>query len=237
MTSLMTSPAAGTDSGFSKSFGDFIKKNKGRTTFLEHEVKGLLKEMGFSVPKGKFLGIGEGLPRQLDLNYPLVAKVSSSRIASKTNVGGVRTGIANNDELGKAVQELSLIERAEGVLLEEMAPEGTEVIVGGVVDHEFGPIVMFGLGGIFVEVFKDVAFGLAPLNLEDALRLVQQIRGYRLLDGYRGKPPVDIDILLRILVAVSDMMATGFVSEVDLNPVALYPGGLMVLDAKMQLIP
>jgi acyl-CoA synthetase (NDP forming) len=110
------------------------------------------------------------------------------------------------------------------------------VIIGGTVDNQFGPVVMFGLGGIFVELFRDIAFGLAPLTTEDAQWLIRQIKGYRLLEGYRGKPSVDKDHLVRMLISVSEAMASGLVSEIDLNPVALYPDGAIILDAKMQAV-
>lgn len=212
------------------------EKNKGRTVFLEHEVKGALREMGLPVPKGKFLRLGEEAPAQLDLAFPLVAKVSSSKIISKSNVGGVRVNIKNGDELSSAFRELSRIESAEGVLVEEMAPQGLEVIIGGIIDNQFGPVVMFGLGGVFVELFKDVSFGLAPLTMDDALWLITQVKGYRLLEGYRGKPPVDKQRLAGMIVSVSEVMATGMVEETDLNPVALYPEGAMILDAKMKML-
>ena len=214
----------------------FIERHGEKKVFLEHEVKGLLKEMGFSVPRGRFFRAGEAIRGRIDLEYPLVAKISSSEIASKSNVGGVRAGIRNADELGRAVQELSSIKDAEGVLVEEMAPEGLEVIIGGVIDDQFGPVMMFGLGGVFVELFKDIAFGLAPLGTEDAQWLIRQVKGYRLLEGYRGTAAVDKDQLLSMLVSVSEVMASGMVREIDLNPVALYPEGAIILDAKMQAI-
>lgn len=214
---------------------DFIEKNKGKMVFLEHEVKRLLKEAGISVPKGLFVSKekAEQLSTIVDLSYPLVAKVSSTKISSKSNVQGVRIGLKNACELKKAVTELLQIKDAEGVLLEEMAPQGLEVIVGGIEDELFGPVVMFGLGGIFVELFKDVAFALAPLTEEEALWLIQQVKGYQLLEGYRGRPSVDKDTLLKIIVTISTFIATGLIKEIDLNPIALYPEGAMVLDAKM----
>lgn len=227
------SSLAGIEIAASKAVKSFMEKNPGRPAFLEHEVKGLLADMGFAVPKGKYLGMDELSSELPDLTYPLVAKVSSSKITSKSNVHGVRVGIKNDGELENAVRELSRIEHAEGILIEEMAPEGLEVIVGGVIDDQFGPVVMFGLGGVFVEIFKDVAFGLAPLRIEDAGWLIKQTKGYILLKGYRGKPPVDINSLLKIIVSVSEIMATGLVNEIDLNPLSLYPEGSMTLDAKM----
>lgn len=214
---------------------EFIEKNPGKTTFLEHEVKGLLKEMGFSVPKGIFVDkdMAGHIPAIINIPYPLVAKVSSSKIVSKSEVNGVQIGLKNEDELKNAVLELLQIKDAEGVIIEEMAAPGVEVIIGGVIDEQFGPVVMFGLGGFFVELFRDVAFALAPMENKAAHWLIKQIKGYRLLEGYRGMPPVDIYILLKIIVKVSEIIATGLIKEIDLNPVSLYPEGAMVLDAKM----
>jgi acyl-CoA synthetase (NDP forming) len=215
----------------------FINHNRGRTRFLEHEVKALLREAGIAVPRGRYLKKGEPLLDNVSLAYPLVAKVSSEKINGKSDVQGVRLRIEDFGELKRCVYELLQIENAEGVLIEEMAPQGIEVIVGGVVDAQFGPIVMFGLGGIIVELYKDVAFGLAPLSREAARGLVRQVKGSRLLEGYRGKPAVDIDSLLAVIAAVSEIMAGGHIEEIDLNPVALYPKGALVLDAKMSVRP
>jgi acetyl-CoA synthetase (ADP-forming) len=220
-----------------RSLEDFLRKAGGRKTLAEHEVKGFLKERGFPVPKGIFFTKDDPAVPVTDLQYPLVAKVSSAAITSKSDVHGVRVGLKNNAELAQAAKELLSIEGAEGVLVEEMAPQGLEVIVGGTIDPQFGPVVMFGLGGVFVELFRDVAFCLAPLAREDALWLMKQVKGYRLLQGYRGAPPADTEALISIFIGVSEVMATGLVSEIDLNPVSLYPRGAMVLDAKMFSVP
>lgn len=214
---------------------EFIQNAEGRTTFLEHELKALLKEMGFSVPKGTFFQTGEPLPQSLELKYPLVAKVSSGKISAKSELHGVRTGLRNERELRNAVKELMTIEKAEGVLVEEMAPSGVEVIVGGVFDRQFGPVMMFGLGGVFAELYKDISFSLAPLNADDADWMIREIKAHKLLEGYRGARPLDKDVLRTILISVSEIMASGHVEEIDLNPVALYTEGAMVLDAKMKL--
>lgn len=215
---------------------EFIEMNRGRAVFQEHEAKALFRQMGFNVPEGKFFRIGEEIPEPPGLRFPVVAKVSSSKIVSKTDVGGVKSGIRDREALMKAFRELSLIKDAEGVLVEEMAPQGLEVIIGGAIDNQFGPVVMFGLGGIFVELFKDVSFGLSPLAMNDARWLIRQVKGYRLLQGYRGKPAVDESCLLTLIVSVSEVMATGLVEEIDLNPVALYPEGAVILDAKMRAL-
>lgn len=206
-----------------------------RTTILEHEAKDILRETGFFVPKGKFIRKGETLPQTLGLKYPLVAKVSSERITSKSDLHGVRTGLQDERELRLAVEELMRVENAEGVLVEEMASKGVEVIIGGVIDRQFGPVMMFGLGGIFTELFRDVSFGLAPLDKDDADWMINEIKGCRLLEGYRGSEPIDKETLMEILARVSEIMATGYVDEIDLNPVSLYADGAIVLDAKMKL--
>jgi succinyl-CoA synthetase beta subunit len=213
----------------------FVERNRGKKTFLEYEVKGLLGEIGLPVPKGILIEKDGPTGTVTGLGYPLVAKVSSRKIVSKSDVHGVRIGIPDEKTLREVVKDLINIDGAEGVLVEEMAPKGVEVIVGGVTDAQFGPVMMFGLGGIFVELFKDVSFGLAPLSHNEALRLVKEVRGYRLLEGYRGRPPVDLEGLVGTLIAVSRLMATDLLEEVDLNPVALYPDGALVLDAKMSL--
>lgn len=207
---------------------------RGRDSCLEHEIKGMLRELGVSVPRGYLLPLGQPLPKTIGLEFPLVAKVTAPGLAGKSDVGGVHVAIRDSAALHRSVAELSTIPGAVGVLVEEMVPAGVEVIVGGSRDPQFGPIVMFGPGGILVELYRDVAFGLAPLTEEEALRLARQPKGARLLDGFRGRPPVDRSALVRIMVTVSEIMATGMVEEIDLNPVTLYPAGAIVLDAKLR---
>jgi len=199
----------------------------------EHAVKVFLRESGLPVPRSLFIPGHAAVPALSTLSFPLVAKVSSSRIRSKSDVGGIRLGLVDGARATKAVAELMAIAGAEGVIVEEQASPGVEVIVGGIVDPQFGPVVMFGLGGVLVELFQDTAFAPAPMTREDAFRLMERVRGYRLLTGYRGRPPCELETLARIIVVVSELMATGLLEEVDLNPVALYSEGAMILDAKM----
>lgn len=215
-----------------------------KRVLLEHEAKAILKQKGLSVPEGVFIPKNKALSDYemalSKLSYPLVAKVSSSEIRSKTDVRGIILDIRDREQLKISIDRLLMIEGAEGVLVEEMEPPGIEVIIGGIIDEQFGPVVMFGLGGIFVELFKDVAFALAPLKREHAFWLIRQIRGYRLLEGYRGKPAIDKDSLIDIILTVSEMMARENIREIDLNPVVLYPSGYdkkaIILDAKIQFI-
>jgi acetate---CoA ligase (ADP-forming) subunit beta len=213
---------------------DAIRTARSGTGIPECEVKELLRKMGFPTPNGRFIRAGDAIPEGLGLAYPLVAKVSLESTGSKTELHGVRAGLQNEGELRSAVRDILEIEGAEGVLVEEMAPAGVEVIVGGIYDNQFGPVMMFGVGGIFTELFRDVSFGLAPLTEEDAHWMVSEIRGRRLLEGYRGSTPVDKESLVQILTGIAGIMATGLIEEIDLNPVALYPRGAMVLDAKLK---
>jgi len=212
---------------------DFLHSHPGTRALPEHAVKGFLGQCGLPVPPGVFVPCGAPLPDFSPLNCPLIAKVSASQIRSKSDVGGLRFGLADSNAVHAAIAELMEIEQAEGVLVEEQAAPGVEVIVGGITDPQFGPVVMFGLGGVFVELFHDVAFAPAPMTSEDAFKLMSRVTAYRLLTGYRGKPPCDLDSLADILVIISELMATGLLEEIDLNPVTVYPRGALILDAKM----
>lgn len=207
-----------------------------QSVLLEHEAKAVFRSAGIRVPEGIWVPAGTDMSGPIALRFPLAAKVSSRKFSSKSDVRGVRLGICDRDALGAALDELRRIPDAEGVLVEEMVEPGVEAIVGGTVDPQFGPVVMFGLGGVFTEVFRDVSFGLAPLDRERAFTAVRQIAGYRVLEAYRGRPAVDMEALVRVMITVSEFMATGLVEEIDLNPVALSPDGAVVLDAKIRLL-
>jgi succinyl-CoA synthetase beta subunit len=214
---------------------EFISSIGERQTIFEYEVKGFLRDLGISVPKGVYVPAGEPLPAEIDrLSAPLAVKTVSTGGGSKSEVGGVRLGVSKGDQLKNAVAELSRLENAEGVLIEEMMPPGFEVIVGGTVDAEFGSIVMFGMGGFFVELFQDVSFALAPVTEAQAQWLINETKGAKVLRGFRGKPPLDVAALSDIIIIVSELMASGLFHEIDLNPVVIYPFAAIVLDAKMK---
>jgi acyl-CoA synthetase (NDP forming) len=214
----------------------FLEERAGTRVLPEHALKEFLRKTGLPVPLSLYLPLGAPFPDFSRLAFPLVAKVFSTKIRSKTDVGGIRLGLKDAAAAAAAAYDLMSIKDVEGVILEEQAQPGTEVIVGGIVDPQFGPVVMLGLGGIFVELFRDVAFALAPLTRDDAFHLMAQLKAYRLLTGYRGAAPCDREALADILVTVSELMATGLLEEIDLNPVALYSQGAMILDAKMRVL-
>jgi len=126
--------------------------------------------------------------------------------------------------------------RINGVLVQEMAPTSTEVIVGATKDPQFGPALMFGLGGIYVEVLKDVAFRIAPLTKSDAREMVTEVKAYPILRGYRGQPPTDIDAIVQILLNTSRLvMENQEIKELDLNPIMVYEKGAKTVDARIIL--
>ncbi len=232
-----------------KELRGLVERYGGRGVLLEHEVKGILRELGLQVPKGVFVGKEQGLAAPITQGLvapitqglvapPLVAKVSSTKIISKTEAGGVITGIKDEGGLKTAVARLMGINGAEGVLIEEeVAGPFFEVIVGGLIDAQFGPVVMFGMGGLLVEVMRDVAFALAPLEKDEALRLIKRVKGSGLLiNGFRGRPPSDMPALAHVITTVSEVMAAGLIEEIDLNPVAVSEKGAFVLDAKGGLL-
>ena len=177
------------------------------------------------------------------IGYPVVLKIFSPDVLHKSDVGGVKINLKNDSDVERAYNEI--VEnvkknvpnaRIEGVVVQEFAPFGLEIIIGGLYDQFFGPTIMFGLGGVWVEVLKDVTFRLAPINEEEAEDMIKEIKGYALLKGYRGQPPVSIDAIKRALVNASKLMYDNKeIKEMDLNPVLAYPDSVKVVDARIIL--
>ena len=183
----------------------------------------------------------EAVVKAGEIGYPVVLKIISPQIIHKSEFGGVIVNIANEKEL--RMEYGKLISRVQGrqpsasvtgVLVEQMMPPSTEVIVGAIRDNQFGPAVMFGIGGIFAEMYDDVKFRVAPIDRVDAFNMVQGLRGSRILEGTRGQPPLDIDSLVNILMRVSElMMEHSAVEQLDLNPVIAYPRGSCAVDSRI----
>ena len=176
------------------------------------------------------------------IGFPVVLKIVSPDIVHKMDVGGVVLDLKNEEEVVKAyksiienVQEKVANARIEGVLVEEMLQPGVEVIVGGLRDRQFGPIVAFGLGGIFVEIFKDLSYGIAPVDEHEALDMIKNTKAYKILSGYRGKGPYDIKAITDLLVKTSRLIWAyrKYITEIDLNPVFVYEKGLKIADARI----
>lgn len=171
------------------------------------------------------------------LGFPLAAKLASQRVLHKSDIGAVRLNLRDEDAVRKAFTEIQQPDM-EGVLIQKMIPGGVELMIGVAEDPLFGPLIAFGLGGIYVEILGDVRFRVTPLTDRDAQEMVREIRGYRLLQGYRGHAPADIAAIEEILLRVSRMVEDiPQIRELDLNPVfALAPGqGCAVVDARIRV--
>jgi acyl-CoA synthetase (NDP forming) len=218
----------------------------GRHTLGEHESKRLLAAYGVPVVKDVLVA-----PADIDtlaaapLPFPLAVKVASPDIAHKTEAGAVRLNVRSLDELKAAAHEVIANARRyhsgariDGVLLAEMVA-GTEVIVGAVNDPCFGPVVMFGLGGVFTELLRDVTYRFAPFGVETAREMIAEIRTAPLLRGYRGAPPLAVDALAVVLARVSELAAdhAGRIAEIDVNPVFVDERSAKAADALVILKP
>lgn len=173
--------------------------------------------------------------------FPVALKISSPDILHKSDVGGVQLNLDTAEAVEKAydglleaVQKNSSGAQVDGVLVSKMAPPGLEVIVGMNRDPQFGPIILFGLGGIMVEIFQDVSLRILPLTKDDALSMIREIKGYGLIAGYRGQPAVDEQALADCILAVTKMAESHpEIVEIDLNPVFAYPDGILIVDARI----
>ncbi len=211
------------------------------TVLTEIEAKELAKKYGVPIPRGGLAKSVEDAKKiAKEIGYPVVMKIVSPDILHKTDVGGVKVGIASEEELEKAFNEIMENvkrnrpeARIEGILVEEMIPGGHEVIIGGKYDETFKHVIMFGgVGGIFVELFKDVSFRLAPIDEEEAERMMKETIGYKILKGFRGFKG-DIEGLKKTLAKVSEMLVKEDIIELDLNPVKVLPDRVVALDVKV----
>jgi len=222
--------------------GNALKQ--GRNILSEMESKQLIKEIGIQTTEMKLAtSKEEAVKFSEETGYPVVLKVASFDITHKSDAGGVKVGLKNGAEVSRAYEEILVSAlkynpkaSVQGVTVQNMVKPGVEVIIGMTQDPQFGPVIMFGLGGVFVEILKDVSFKVVPLNRRDAHSMIKEIKGYRLLQGYRGQKPVDIDYLENILLKLSDFVdKNSSIKEIDLNPIFAYPDGASVVDARMVL--
>jgi acetyl-CoA synthetase (ADP-forming) len=178
-----------------------------------------------------------------NMGYPVVIKIYSRQIIHKSDVGGVITGIQDAGQLAKAYDRMmdnikANLPTAEitGVIVQKQVVKGVEVVIGALRNEQFGPVVMFGMGGIYVEVFKDVSFRLAPLDTAEALRQIKETKVYQLLQGVRGEPPCDLEHLAELIVSTGQLISSyPELKELDLNPVFCYPDGCTAVDARLVL--
>jgi acetyl-CoA synthetase (ADP-forming) len=230
------------DEAISKLFED--ARAEGRDFLFEHEAKSLcsiyeLPITAFSVSKTE----DEAVEAAKEIGFPVVLKIVSPQILHKSDAGGVLIDIKDEEGVRSGYEKIleniaANVPGAKvfGILVQEMAPTSTEVIIGSTKDPTFGPTIMFGLGGIFVEVLKDVSFRLSPLSRRDAEEMIREIRSYKILEGARGMPKVDQEALVDILMKTSRMLSEcPEIKELDLNPVLVYKQGAKIVDARVIL--
>lgn len=220
-----------------------VKKEK-RKFLLEPEAKTVCMRCGIPVTNFKVAkNEAEAVKFAEEIGYPIVLKIVSPDIIHKSDVGGVVVGLKTAKDVRNAYKQiLESIKKHKadakivGVLVQEMAPSSTEVIVGAIKDPQFGPALMFGLGGIFVEVLKDVTFRVAPITVDEAREMITEVKAYPLLKGYRNQPPADIEAIVQILLNTSRLvMEHQEIKELDLNPIMVYEKGAKTVDARIIL--
>ena len=217
-------------------------KKQGRAVLTEIESKQILDEAGIPVAKTKLAtDANEAVSIADDVGYPVVLKIVSEDVTHKSDVGGVKVGVESADDVRTAFDDIIASVKAaqpdasiDGVAVQKMAPAGTEVIIGVSKDPQFGPVVMFGLGGILVEVLKDVAFRIVPLEPRDARQMIREIKGFPVLEGVRGQDAADLDALEGLILQISQLIdAHPEIEELDLNPVLAYNDGCIAVDARI----
>lgn len=214
-----------------------------KRNLTEPESKNLLLEYGLPVPEFHFCTSHKEAVKAADtLGYPVVMKIVSPDILHKSDIKGVKIGLKSGKAVNAAFQEIEKAAKGKGtffgVIIYHEQEQGTEVIIGAMYDEQFEHAIMFGLGGIFVEVLHDVSFRLIPITEVDAQEMIKEIKGYPVLAGVRGQPPRDIDALVNTLVRVSAMVEENpEIRELDLNPIFVYEEGLTVIDARCIVIP
>ncbi|MGQ9655967.1 MAG: acetate--CoA ligase family protein [Thermodesulfobacteriota bacterium] len=216
-------------------------------TLQEERERVDLRTYGFETPRGGFAVTAEEAARlAAEIGFPVVLKVVSPDLVHKTDVGGVELNLDSEGAVKAAfscmmtnVREKAPQARVEGVQVEEMCRQGVEIIIGLHNDPQFGPVILFGLGGIFTEVLEDVSFRVLPITEDDARSMVREVRGRPLLEGYRGQPPVAEALLVDLLMRTSrlGMDLADRLDSVDLNPIAVWGNEHRVLDAKIFLQP
>lgn len=221
-------------------------RQAGHQHLSEEEAKYAISVYGFKVPKGILAASeAEAVKAAKEIGYPVVIKISSPDILHKSDIGGVVVGIKDAEELQRSFREV--IQRAhrlmpgadiKGILVQQMVTGGKEVILGMSRDPQFGPLLMFGLGGIYIEVLKDVTFRIAPVGLDDAKEMIQEIRSFPLLKGVRGEKPVDMDAIVDTILKLSQMVIDfPEIMEMDINPLRVFPQGegAIAIDARLTI--
>jgi len=219
-------------------------RTENRTVLTEIESKQILEEAGIACTETQLARTrAEAVSLSESFGYPVVLKISSRDITHKSDAGGVKVDLKNKAEVETAYDDIMQSARQkfpqariEGISVQRMASKGIEVIMGMTRDPNFGPVLMFGLGGILVEVLRDVAFGIVPLENKDAAEMIDEIKGKKLLEGYRGQDSADKSCLESMLLRLSAFVdGKREIAEIDMNPVFARSDGAVVVDARIIL--
>jgi acyl-CoA synthetase (NDP forming) len=219
-------------------------KKEGRFILTEFESKKILKQAGIPVVETKLAKTQkEAVSLSRKMGFPVALKIASPDVIHKSDSGGVKLSLNNVTKVKKAYDEILKKVRKQyphavihGVSVQKMARPGTEVIIGTSKDPQFGPVIMFGLGGIFVELLKDVSFRVIPVERKDAQEMINEIKGYPILEGYRGKDPADISALVEIILKISKLIEENpQIKELELNPIFAYRDKAIAIDARIIL--
>ncbi len=204
---------------------------------MEPDAKALFRAAGLAVPPfGRAGSVDEAVAAGEKIGYPVAAKVVSPRIVHKSDVGGVAVGIKDEAALREVYERFAAMDGFAGVLVEQMV-SGVEVIIGAKIDYQFGPVVLLGIGGIGVEIYKDVAIRMAPLTARDVSSMIGELTGRIMFEGFRGAPPVSLTALTTTMVVFSEvvMNAADRIESIDLNPVMCTADACIIADARIML--
>jgi len=222
-----------------QSIADILAASKKQGWVMEPDAKRLLAEVQISVPRFSWATrVEDAVGYAEKIGYPVVAKVVSPAILHKSDQNGVAVGIGSERQLKKVYKRFSRLDGFAGMLVEETLT-GVELIIGSKIDHQFGPVILLGIGGTGVEIFRDVSVRMAPLKEKDVASMIKGLKAHQLIEGYRGAPAVDLKKLAHTLLAFSDlaMALAESVESIDLNPVMCSSKSCIVADARIMLNP
>ena len=214
---------------------DIIRKSKKNGWVMEPEAKRILSLAGMDVPNFRWAKEAEEAEKYaLEIGYPVVAKIVSPKWIHKSDAGGVVVGIQDAAMLGRTFSRFQHLEGFSGMLIEEMIT-GLELILGANIDYQFGPVILLGIGGTGVEIYRDTSLRMAPLRKEDVKSMVKGLKAHRLLEGYRGNDPVNMEELGRLMITFSELVMDleNDIDSIDLNPVVCSSHRCVVADARI----
>jgi 4-hydroxybutyryl-CoA synthetase (ADP-forming) len=214
-------------------------KQENRNALLEHEAKEVLKNIGIKIPPSRLVQTeSEAIKYANEFGYPVVMKLMSTQVLHKTDVGAVVIGLNSEEDVRSTFVDFMkrfADVRISGILVEKMVKSGLELIIGTNIDPTFGPVILFGVGGVLVEAIKDVVFRMCPTTKQQALTAIDEIKARVLLEGFRGMPRVDKGELADIIVKLSELAWENrdYISEMDINPIISNKDGLFPVDARI----